>query len=302
MDVVARHDASRVVQACLKHGSAAQRAALCAELRGCALELCKALHGHQLVEKLLAYGAAPARAQLQRELKGHVVRLATHAVGAPVLETGFAVWSAAQGWELYQELFGPDWVHFKAAPDVGRSLAAVLAAHPARRRSVLAHVFYTLSKQADKGLFGLPLAHRLLAEYLAAAPPEQAVAVADAAREHALVLVTSRDGARAAARCAALGLPRDRKALWRAWKGHMLDIACHQHAHLALIAALDVTDPEPLPVGHPLWSLENCIITPHVGNTPEMAVPLLSERITANVRRFADGDELIGPVYTDLGY
>ena len=65
---------------------------------------------------------------------------------------------------------------------------------------------------------------------------------------------------------------------------------------------LDVTDPEPLPVGHPLWSLENCIITPHVGNTPEMAVPLLSERITANVRRFADGDELIGPVYTDLGY
>ena len=67
-------------------------------------------------------------------------------------------------------------------------------------------------------------------------------------------------------------------------------------------AALDVTDPEPLPVGHPLWSLENCIITPHVGNTPEMAVPLLSERITANVRRFADGDELIGQVYTDLGY
>jgi phosphoglycerate dehydrogenase-like enzyme len=67
-------------------------------------------------------------------------------------------------------------------------------------------------------------------------------------------------------------------------------------------AALDVTDPEPLPDGHPLWSLENCIITPHVGNTPAMAVPLLSERITANVKRFGAGEELIGPVYTDLGY
>ncbi len=33
-------------------------------------------------------------------------------------------------------------------------------------------------------------------------------------------------------------------------------------------AALDVTDPEPLPDGHALWSLPNCIITPHVGNTP----------------------------------
>jgi phosphoglycerate dehydrogenase-like enzyme len=67
-------------------------------------------------------------------------------------------------------------------------------------------------------------------------------------------------------------------------------------------AALDVTDPEPLPVDHPLWSLSNCIITPHVGNTPEMAVPLLSERITANVRRFEEGEPLIGAIHVDLGY
>lgn len=67
-------------------------------------------------------------------------------------------------------------------------------------------------------------------------------------------------------------------------------------------AALDVTDPEPLPDEHPLWGLANCIITPHVGNTPEMAVPLLSERIAANVRRFAAGDDLLGPIHTDLGY
>ena len=33
-----------------------------------------------------------------------------------------------------------------------------------------------------------------------------------------------------------------------------------------------------------------------------MAVPLLAERITANVRRFADGEELIGPVDADVGY
>jgi phosphoglycerate dehydrogenase-like enzyme len=67
-------------------------------------------------------------------------------------------------------------------------------------------------------------------------------------------------------------------------------------------AALDVTDPEPLPEGHPLWSMPNCIITPHVGNTPDMARPLLAERITENVKRFAHGEELIGPVDTELGY
>jgi phosphoglycerate dehydrogenase-like enzyme len=67
-------------------------------------------------------------------------------------------------------------------------------------------------------------------------------------------------------------------------------------------AGLDVTEPEPLPEGHPLWSLANCIITPHVGNTPEMAVPLLSQRITQNVRLFAKGEELLGQVYPELGY
>jgi phosphoglycerate dehydrogenase-like enzyme len=67
-------------------------------------------------------------------------------------------------------------------------------------------------------------------------------------------------------------------------------------------AGLDVTDPEPLPDGHRLWSLPNCIVTPHVGNTPEMAAPLLSERITANVARFARGEPLLGEVHIDLGY
>jgi len=67
-------------------------------------------------------------------------------------------------------------------------------------------------------------------------------------------------------------------------------------------AALDVTDPEPLPAGHPLWSLPNCIITPHVGNTQEMARPLLSARISENVRRWTEDEPLIGRVRPELGY
>ncbi len=67
-------------------------------------------------------------------------------------------------------------------------------------------------------------------------------------------------------------------------------------------AGLEVTDPEPLPDGHPLWGLENCIITPHVGATTAMAAPLLAQRVSANVRRFASGNDLIGLVDLDAGY
>jgi phosphoglycerate dehydrogenase-like enzyme len=67
-------------------------------------------------------------------------------------------------------------------------------------------------------------------------------------------------------------------------------------------AALDVTDPEPLPAGHPLWSQERCIITPHTANTPEMVRPSIVERIRENVRRFGAGEPLIGTVDLELGY
>jgi phosphoglycerate dehydrogenase-like enzyme len=67
-------------------------------------------------------------------------------------------------------------------------------------------------------------------------------------------------------------------------------------------AALDVTDPEPLPDGHALWSLPNCIITPHTADTMEMVLPLLAERICSNVARFAADETLIGLVDAEAGY
>lgn len=67
-------------------------------------------------------------------------------------------------------------------------------------------------------------------------------------------------------------------------------------------AVLDVTEPEPLPDGHRLWSEPRCLITPHIGNTPEMGVDLLCRRVEENTRRYIEGLELLGPVDVDLGY
>ena len=67
-------------------------------------------------------------------------------------------------------------------------------------------------------------------------------------------------------------------------------------------AALDVTDPEPLPEGHPLWDLPNCLITPHTANPWQTAQPLLAERIADNVRRDLAGEPLEGLVDLEAGY
>lgn len=67
-------------------------------------------------------------------------------------------------------------------------------------------------------------------------------------------------------------------------------------------AAIDVTYPEPLPEGHPLWDLENLIITPHTADTMEIVTGLFSLRLRQNVTSWLTGEELVGVVDSKLGY
>jgi phosphoglycerate dehydrogenase-like enzyme len=67
-------------------------------------------------------------------------------------------------------------------------------------------------------------------------------------------------------------------------------------------AALDVTAPEPLPAGHPLWTLPNVLITPHVASTSVMGAEFLAQRVEENVRRFSLGQDMLGVVDQALGY
>lgn len=57
-------------------------------------------------------------------------------------------------------------------------------------------------------------------------------------------------------------------------------------------AALDVTDPEPLPADHPLWALENCLITPHTGGHTPKHWDRLAEILARNVECLEAGEEL----------
>ena len=65
---------------------------------------------------------------------------------------------------------------------------------------------------------------------------------------------------------------------------------------------LDVTQPEPLPADHPLWSEPRCVITSHSADTPLMTAHLLASRISDNVAAFLAKQSLRGVVDTRAGY
>ena len=63
-----------------------------------------------------------------------------------------------------------------------------------------------------------------------------------------------------------------------------------------LSAALDVTDPEPLPAGHPLWELPNVLLTPHVGGSVRGLLPRGYRLAGDQLRRLVAGEPLINEV------
>jgi phosphoglycerate dehydrogenase-like enzyme len=71
--------------------------------------------------------------------------------------------------------------------------------------------------------------------------------------------------------------------------------------HDRIRAALDVTDPEPLPANHPLWAAPNCMITPHVGGSTPEFIHRAFRFGAEQVRRFIAGEPLKN-VVTDAGY
>jgi phosphoglycerate dehydrogenase-like enzyme len=68
-----------------------------------------------------------------------------------------------------------------------------------------------------------------------------------------------------------------------------------------LQAALDVTDPEPLPPGHPLWTTPHTLISPHVGGNSTAFPPRARRLLREQLQRLADGRPLINVVAGPVG-
>jgi phosphoglycerate dehydrogenase-like enzyme len=67
-------------------------------------------------------------------------------------------------------------------------------------------------------------------------------------------------------------------------------------------AALDVTDPEPLPADDPLWDAPNVLITPHCSGATDVYADRAFQVLIENMKREKSGGKLINEVNRDRGY
>jgi phosphoglycerate dehydrogenase-like enzyme len=118
-----------------------------------------------------------------------------------------------------------------------------------------------------------------------------------------VLIVPLTDATRGLIRAPELALMKPGALLVNAARGPVVDTdalvaALQQHR---IRAAVDVTDPEPLPAGHPLWSAPNCLITPHIGGSTPEFIHRAFHFAAGQVRRFLAGQPLEN-IVTSAGY
>ena len=88
-------------------------------------------------------------------------------------------------------------------------------------------------------------------------------------------------------------------------RGHIIDtdaLIDALNTHKIAGAGLDVTDPEPLPAGHPLWSAKNVLITPHVSAFSPMILERRFDIFLDLLKLYASGKPMYNIVDLTLGY
>lgn len=125
------------------------------------------------------------------------------------------------------------------------------------------------------------------------------------ATDHVVAALPSTPATRGVLGAGTLGRLRPHSCVVNVGRGDAVDLA----ALLRLLdaqrlgaAALDVTDPEPLPDGHPAWAHPDVLVTSHSANPPAVLARSLAGRVEENVRRFAAGEALLGPIDPARGY
>lgn len=241
-DVIFKHDASRCVQACFKFGSNEQRLEILAELKGRIVELSESTYGKFLVVKMLHYGNRVARGLILDELRGKIRKLIRHREAAYVVEDAFREYTnPVQQERMVQELYGAEFAVFgndtKPLP-----LVELLAAHPEKRDVVMHSLFKALKSSIEKGSIGFTILHRALLYFTRAANPAERTELIDLVKDQLPEIVHTRDGAEVACLVIAYASAKERKAIMKAFREHIVQALFDEFGWMPVLAMFTCVD------------------------------------------------------------
>ncbi|KAI9249049.1 armadillo-type protein [Sporodiniella umbellata] len=240
-DVIFKHDASRIIQTCLKKGNAEQRNQIAEELQGKYSELAKSMYGKFIVMKAIEY-CHKQRDSILSEFRNQVRKMIRHKEAATVIETFYAQHAnAAQRNELLSEFYGPEMTLFSQSGGA-KTLDDLLSSFPEKKDAIMRYMSETLSGCLDKGTLVNSIVHKALYQYMSLTDNKGRENMMGHLKESLQEIVHTREGAWVGMMCLSVASPKDRKVIIRSFKPFLQKMACDEHGYLVLLRLLDVTD------------------------------------------------------------
>lgn len=240
--LVLKHDASRIIQTCVKHGTPTQRQEIIEELKDHLLPITKSRYGKFLATKLFMYANPAQKTVLLSQLKGVARKMMKQKDAADVLEYAYSeVMNAAERHRVLFEIYAPDMSVVPDAPVV--SLADMLkTADVLRLKNVCDDLANLISRWINKELLRNSVVHALMWEYVQCVPESRKEALLSSLKELTMHFLHTRDGSRVAMWIATQGNAKDRKAMMKSLKPFAVQTALDEFGCMVLVRLLDVTD------------------------------------------------------------
>lgn len=244
-EVIVKHDASRMIQTCVKYGSPEQRMQIANEIKGAYADIAKSRYGKHIVKRLLQY-CPSVRKSIVGEFRGQVGKLIRQVDASSVLEEIYSEY--ANGRErnaLLLEFYGPEFVLFQKRGDSEAipSLSEILqTCNQEKREKIMKYLREALDGLVNKGSLQHTLIHRLMLEYV---QNEETAKLQDwiSTVEGQLVeILHTFEGARVVSKCVAVATAKQRKNILKSFKNFVGKIAKEEYGHQVLLVAFAVVD------------------------------------------------------------
>ncbi|ALC49480.1 pen, partial [Drosophila busckii] len=238
--VAQAHDTARVLQCMLKFATPALRAELSDKLMPHAVVMCQSTYAHFCIERMLKYGAPATKSKLVDSLMGNIVRLAGHNIASKLLDNIYLTATEQQRCYMRQEFYSD--LYKKSKDAEVKTLSDTYKNASNMKASIMGAVKANLEHIANKNLVDSSLVHAVILEYVQATDDEKLEETVTALATLVPHMLSTKDGSEAAIICFYKSTPKNRRAIIKNIKEHLLKIALHEHGHVFLIALLNSLD------------------------------------------------------------
>lgn len=241
LDLVMKHDASRVVQTLIKYASKEKRDIIVKQLKGNFYQLATSSYGKYLLVKLLHYGSKESRALIVDELHGKLRKLMRHKEGAYVVEDLYVIYSTAeQKRQMIREFWGAEYAVFKDSGK-GKSVVEIANESSEKKQLITSNLIGTITASVEKGSTGFQILHAAMKDYLSILVDDlekndsKIREFIELLAEQFAELVHTKDGSEVAQTLIALATAKERKVIVRALKPHASNLIKNEYGNLVLI-------------------------------------------------------------------